>query len=104
MLSLAVAPFGGAAAMAPCGMSSDAAMAGMDMDTGHSVPVDKCCDPVTKACLSSCSVACAAVANVAGRIEISMRLVKTVIAPRRTQLRLAAHEPGWLDPPPKQVV
>jgi len=34
---------------------------------------------------------------------VSTRLAKVVIAPGLTQLRLAAHEPGWLDPPPKLV-
>lgn len=104
LLSLAVAPFGGAAAMTPCDMATDAAMAGMDMGGGRSLPVDKCCDPVTKACLSSCSVACATVADIAGRVEISTRLTKTVIVPGLTQLPLAAHEPSWFDPPPKSVV
>lgn len=103
LLSLAVTPFGSAAATAPCEMADGASMPTMKMGNSHSAPVDKCCDPVTKACLSSCSVACATVADVAGRIDVSTRLAKVVIAPGLTQLRLAAHEPGWLDPPPKLV-
>ena len=77
----------------------------MKMENRHSVPVDKCCDPATKACPSSCSINCATVGDIAFGIEVSTRrLTKTVIAQGLTQLRRAAHEPGWLDPPPKPVI
>jgi len=63
----------------------------------------QCCDPVTKACLSSCSIACAMVADVACRTDAPDRPMKSVIVRGPAQPRLTAHEPGWLDPPPKLV-
>ncbi len=104
LLSVAATPLASASASASCGKADSTSMPTMEMGSRHSAPVDKCCDPVTKACLSSCSIACAAVADIAVRINVSTRLTKTVISPGLTQLRLAAHEPGWLDPPPKPVV
>ena len=85
-------------------LPTESSMPMMNMASHHSAPVDKCCDPVTKACLSSCSIACAMVADVACRPDAPGRLMKSVIVRGPAQPRLAAHEPGWLDPPPKPVV
>ena len=104
LLSLATTPLGSAAATAPCEMADSASMPTMNMTSSHSAPVDKCCYPITKACLSSCSTACATASDIAGRIDALTRLAETVIAPSLKQLRLDAHEPSWLDPPPKPVV
>lgn len=103
LLSLAATPLASAAATASCAMADSASMPTMKMESRHSAPGDKCCDPVTKACLSSCSIACAMVADVACRTDAPDRPMKSVIVRGPAQPRLTAHEPGWLDPPPKLV-
>lgn len=104
LFSLAVGPAASAMATTPCDMGGQVTKAAMDMSGSYPAPAAKCCDPVTKACLPSCSIAFSTVIVVASPTDLRVCLARPIIPLGAVAHRLAAYEPGGLDPPPKSVV